>query len=130
MAAALPTDPVSMASVIGVVIALLVVFLMLVVTLLYAYKKNRLCFKGQSNAIITGNAYAVPAVHDSLLSPSITLCSAYKQVMEQLRHCGLAEQRMLWRNSATMRDDTFNMFYFHSFFDLPKVYAYYIKKFV
>lgn len=42
-----PTDPVSMASVIGVVIALLVLFVILVIVLLYAYKKQKLCFKGK-----------------------------------------------------------------------------------
>jgi hypothetical protein len=35
-----------MASVIGVVIALLVLFVILVFVLLYAYKKQKLCFKG------------------------------------------------------------------------------------
>lgn len=38
-------EPVSMASVIGVVIALLVLFVILVIVLLYAYKKQKLCFK-------------------------------------------------------------------------------------
>ena len=36
-----------MASVIGVVIALLVLFVILVIVLLYAYKKQKLCFKGE-----------------------------------------------------------------------------------
>ena len=36
-----------MASVIGVVIALLVLFVILVIVLLYAYKKQKLCFKGK-----------------------------------------------------------------------------------
>jgi len=39
-------EPVSMASVIGVVIGLLVLFVILVIVLLYAYKKQKLCFKG------------------------------------------------------------------------------------
>jgi len=38
-------EPVSMASVIGVVIALLILFVLLVIILLYAYKKQKLCFK-------------------------------------------------------------------------------------
>ncbi|XP_071749780.1 synaptogenesis protein syg-1 isoform X2 [Lepeophtheirus salmonis] len=42
-------DPVSMASVIGVVIALLVVFVILVIILLYAYKSHKMCFKACSN---------------------------------------------------------------------------------
>ena len=37
-----------MASVIGVVIALLVLFVVLVIVLLYAYKKQKLCFKGNA----------------------------------------------------------------------------------
>ena len=41
------SEPVSMASVIGVVIALLVLFVILVIVLLYAYKKQKLCFKGE-----------------------------------------------------------------------------------
>ena len=41
------SEPVSMASVIGVVIALLVLFVVLVIVLLWAYKKQRLCFKGE-----------------------------------------------------------------------------------
>ena len=41
------TEPVSMASVIGVVIALLILFVILVIVLLYAYKKQKLCFKGK-----------------------------------------------------------------------------------
>ena len=41
------SDPVSMASVIAVVIALLVLFVLLVIVLLYAYKKQKLCFKGE-----------------------------------------------------------------------------------
>ena len=40
------SEPVSMASVIGVVIGLLVLFVILVIVLLYAYKKQKLCFKG------------------------------------------------------------------------------------
>ena len=36
-----------MASVIGVVIALLILFVLLVIILLYAYKKQKLCFKGK-----------------------------------------------------------------------------------
>ena len=42
-----PADPVSMASVIGVVIALLLLFVVMVVVLLYAYKKQKMCFKGE-----------------------------------------------------------------------------------
>ena len=38
-----------MASVIAVVIALLVLFVLLVIILLYAYKKQKLCFKGKKN---------------------------------------------------------------------------------
>jgi len=41
------SDPVSMASVIGVVIALLALFVLLVVVLLYAYKQQKMCFKGE-----------------------------------------------------------------------------------
>ncbi len=40
-------DPVSMASVIGVVIALLALFVLLVILLLYAYKRQKMCFKGK-----------------------------------------------------------------------------------
>ena len=36
-----------MASVIGVVIALLLLFVIMVVVLLYAYKKQKMCFKGK-----------------------------------------------------------------------------------
>jgi hypothetical protein len=39
-------DPVSMGSVIGVVVALLALFVILVIVLLCAYKKQKLCFKG------------------------------------------------------------------------------------
>eukprot|EP00094_Tigriopus_californicus_P013464 TCALIF_13024-PA protein Name:"Similar to KIRREL Kin of IRRE-like protein 1 (Homo sapiens)" AED:0.12 eAED:0.13 QI:0/0.83/0.76/0.92/0.91/1/13/506/759 len=41
-------DPVSMASVIGVVIALLVLFVLMVIVLLYAYKRQKMCFKDGS----------------------------------------------------------------------------------
>ena len=40
-------DPVSMASVIAVVIALLALFVILVILLLYAYKRQKMCFKGK-----------------------------------------------------------------------------------
>ena len=36
-----------MASVIAVVIALLAVFVLLVIILLYAYKRQKMCFKGK-----------------------------------------------------------------------------------
>ena len=36
-----------MASVIGVVIALLLLFVVMVVVLLYAYKRQKMCFKGE-----------------------------------------------------------------------------------
>jgi Ca2+/Na+ antiporter len=36
-----------MASVIGVVIALLLLFVIMVIVLLYAYKKQKMCFKGK-----------------------------------------------------------------------------------
>jgi hypothetical protein len=39
-----------MASVIGVVIALLVLFVILVIVLLYAFKKQKLCFKGKKKS--------------------------------------------------------------------------------
>ena len=44
-------DPVSMASVIGVVIALLLLFVIMVVVLLYAYKKQKMCFKGKERSV-------------------------------------------------------------------------------
>ena len=48
------SEPVSMASVIGVVIALLVLFVILVIVLLYAYKKQKLCFKGEFCLLFLG----------------------------------------------------------------------------
>ncbi len=39
-----------MASVIGVVIALLLLFVIMVIVLLYAYKKQKMCFKGKLQA--------------------------------------------------------------------------------
>ena len=45
-------DPVSMASVIGVVIALLLLFVIMVVVLLYAYKKQKMCFKGKKEPVL------------------------------------------------------------------------------
>ena len=45
------SDPVSMASVIGVVIALLTLFVLLVIVLLYAYKKQKMCFKGKDSIL-------------------------------------------------------------------------------
>ena len=46
-----------MASVIGVVIALLVLFVVLVIVLLWAYKKQRLCFKGEFYFFPTENEW-------------------------------------------------------------------------
>lgn len=48
-----------MASVIGVVIALLVLFVLLVIVLLYAYKKQKLCFKGKDQLFNTKAALPV-----------------------------------------------------------------------
>ncbi len=41
-----------MASVIGVVIALLAIFVIMVVVLLYAYKRQKMCFKGKIGVTI------------------------------------------------------------------------------
>ncbi len=41
----------SMASVITVVIALLAIFVLLVIILLYAYKRQKMCFKGKREKI-------------------------------------------------------------------------------
>jgi len=52
-----------MASVIGVVIALLVLFVILVIVLLYAFKKQKLCFKGKKNhleSLIRNQSMIVP----------------------------------------------------------------------
>ena len=51
MTAASFADPVSMSSVIGVVIALLVVFVLMVIFLLYAYKRQKMCFKGKETCV-------------------------------------------------------------------------------
>ena len=42
------SDPVPMAAVVGVTLSLLIIFLLLVITLLVAYKKEKLCFKGKN----------------------------------------------------------------------------------
>ena len=51
-----PTDPVSMVSVDAAVLALLLVFLLLIISLLIAYKKQKICFKGiyliQNTAVV------------------------------------------------------------------------------
>ena len=44
-----------MASVIGVVIALLVLFVITVLVLLYAYKKQKICFRGEKNVFLRGH---------------------------------------------------------------------------
>ena len=41
------SDPVPMAAVVGVTLSLLIIFLLLVITLLIAYKKEKMCFKGE-----------------------------------------------------------------------------------
>ena len=52
-------DPVSMASVIVVVMVLLVLFVVLVVVLLYSYKTEKLCFKGEQGPVIVDLASKV-----------------------------------------------------------------------
>ena len=40
-------DPIPMAAVVGVTLAILILFLILVIALLIAYKKEKMCFKSK-----------------------------------------------------------------------------------
>ena len=44
-------DPIPMAAVVGVTLTILIAFLILVIALLIAYKKEKLCFKSKFNLI-------------------------------------------------------------------------------
>ena len=44
-------DPIPMAAVVGVTLAILIIFLVLVIALLIAYKKEKMCFKSEYNIL-------------------------------------------------------------------------------
>ena len=46
-------DPIPMAAVVGVTLAILIIFLVLVIALLIAYKKEKMCFKSEYNILNT-----------------------------------------------------------------------------
>ena len=50
-------DPIPMAAVVGVTLAILIIFLVLVIALLIAYKKEKMCFKSEYNIL---NTYITP----------------------------------------------------------------------
>ncbi len=58
-----------MASVITVVIALLAIFVLLVIILLYAYKRPKMCFKGKRKRKIYS-----PYIVDSLMEKEVSDC--------------------------------------------------------